>query len=152
MANPAVISDADGEWIELFNPTALPIDINGWTLTDDATNAHTISNGTPLEVPAGGYLILGNNIDSGTNGNVNVAYQYSNFSLVNSGDQVVLSCSGEEVDRVSYSSSAAGLSTSLDPDLLNAFDNDLEANWCFSTSMYDVNNTGTPGSANDVCP
>ncbi|MEL6823079.1 MAG: endonuclease, partial [Calditrichota bacterium] len=48
MKNPQVVSDSDGEWFELFNATASPIDINGWTIADDGIDSHVISNGSAL--------------------------------------------------------------------------------------------------------
>jgi len=30
--NPSAVSDANGEWFEVHNPTASAIDIDGWTI------------------------------------------------------------------------------------------------------------------------
>lgn len=46
-------SDTD-EWIELYNPGTVPIDITGWTLTASTTFSVTL-NGT---IPAGSYFLL----------------------------------------------------------------------------------------------
>ena len=73
MQNPAAVSDANGEWFELFNTTVSDIDIEGWTIFDNDFDSHVINNGTPLVIPAGGYLVLGNNADEVTNGGVSVA-------------------------------------------------------------------------------
>ena len=75
--NPAAVSDTNGEWLELFNPTADAIDIDGFTLRDDGTDSHVIDNGGPLVIAAGGYLVLGRDDDFATNGGVIVDYQYS---------------------------------------------------------------------------
>ncbi len=53
------------------------IDLNGWTIRDAGTDSHRIANGGPLWLPAGGYLVLGRNADPGSNGGVQVAYQYA---------------------------------------------------------------------------
>ena len=84
--NPAAVSDANGEWFELFNPTGSDIDINGWTIRDDGIDTHVINNGGPLLILAGGYLVLGTNTDTGTNGGAPVAYSYgSSWFLSNGG-------------------------------------------------------------------
>ncbi|UCH26910.1 MAG: lamin tail domain-containing protein, partial [Trueperaceae bacterium] len=76
MQNPSAVPDSDGEWFELVNTTGSAIDIDGWTIRDDDSDSHVINNGGPLIVPAGGFLVLGNNADAGTNGGVTVGYQY----------------------------------------------------------------------------
>jgi predicted extracellular nuclease len=154
MQNPAAVGDGSGEWFELFNPTANPTDIEGWTISDNGTNSHVINNGGPLIVPAGGYLVLGNNADSGTNGGVTIAYEYSDFFLANGDDEVILVDAGaNEIDRVEYDGGPnfpdpAGASMNLsDPSL----DNNVGANWCEATSTFGDGDLGTPGAANDAC-
>jgi hypothetical protein len=74
MQNPDAVGDDAGEWFEIYNPTGAAVDIDGWTIRDDGIDNHLINNGGPLLVPAGGYVVLGNNADSGTNGGVTVDY------------------------------------------------------------------------------
>ncbi len=59
MNNPFVLSDADGEWFEVYNGGGTPVDLNGWTISDLGTNTHTIAGSAV--VPAGGYAVLGIN-------------------------------------------------------------------------------------------
>ena len=49
------------------------------------------------------------------------------------------------------SSSRVSFALNVDPAVMNSADNDLAANWSFSTIKYDTigNQTGTPGLAND---
>ncbi|MCH8957332.1 lamin tail domain-containing protein, partial [candidate division KSB1 bacterium] len=103
MQNPSAVFDSNGEWFEVFNPTAGAIDIDGWTIKDNGTDSHTISNGGPLLVPAGGFLVLARNANSGTNGGVTVDYVYSGITLANGDDEVVLLDDlSTEIDRVEY--------------------------------------------------
>ena len=53
MANPAAVSDTAGEWLELFNNTINPIDVNGLSLADNGSDLHVIDNGGPLLVGSG---------------------------------------------------------------------------------------------------
>ena len=66
MQNPSAVSDGNGEWFELFNTTADDIDIDLWTVNDNGSNVFVINNDAPLIVPAGGFLVLGNNADEGS--------------------------------------------------------------------------------------
>jgi len=155
--NPSAVSDTNGEWFEIYNTTASPIDIDGWTIEDNDFDSHLIDNGGPLFVPSEGYVVLGRNADSGANGGAAVDYEYSGFFLSNSADEVVLlNASLTEIDRVEYDGGPSfpdptGASMSLlDP----ALDNNVGANWCTSTTSFGAGDKGTPGSLNncDVQP
>jgi hypothetical protein len=56
MANPAILGDAEGEYLELYNHTNSSIDLQGWTLKDDGTNSLVISGS--CVVPANGVATL----------------------------------------------------------------------------------------------
>ncbi|WP_439342863.1 Ig-like domain-containing protein [Vacuolonema iberomarrocanum] len=155
LQNPSAVSDADGEWFELYNPTANDIDINGWTIADDGSDSHTIANGAPLIIAAGGYLILGRNADAGSNGGVAVDYEYSSYLLANGDDEIILTNTvGVEIDRVEYDGGPNfpdpdGASMSLlDPTL----DNNVGANWATSNTAYGDGDFGTPGAVNVFLP
>ncbi|MBS3742408.1 MAG: lamin tail domain-containing protein [Candidatus Cloacimonetes bacterium] len=91
MQNPDAVTDANGEWFEIYNSTNEDIDINGWTVHDYGSDSFTISNGGSLYVPAEDYLVLGNNADPGTNGVYTCDYEYpANFYLANGDDELVL--------------------------------------------------------------
>ena len=102
MQNPQGVSDTKGEWFEIFNPGSIAVDIDGWVIQDDGSNIHTINFGGPLLVPPGGFLVLGREADRGLNGGVSIDYVYSNFTLSNGADEVVLLDGGMEVARVNY--------------------------------------------------
>lgn len=154
LQNPSVVSDSDGEWFEIHNPMAAGVDIDGWTIADLGADTHIINNGGPLVVPAGGYLVLGRNADSGLNGGVAVDYQYADFALANGDDEILLfNGEGAEIDRVEWDGGPAfpdpnGASMSLqDP----ALDNNVGANWCTASTPFGAGDLGTPGGLND-CP
>ena len=76
----------------------------------------------------------------------------------NLSDRLVLQCGRQQIDVVRYDLDEGfprtkGFSASLDPAKLNADDNDLAGNWCFSRSVYleDPIQWGTPGGPNTVC-
>ncbi len=114
MYNPAAVSDADGEWFEIYNTGDKDININGWTIKDNDYDSHTIDNGGDLFIAAGDYLILGINDDPSTNGGVDVDYRYSGIAIANSADELVL-IAGDgttEIDRIEYDTDNGWPSTS----------------------------------------
>ena len=90
MIDPAIPLDINGEWIEIYNVSGPVTDINGWTLTDQSANTHTIDNGGPLLIAPGEFLVLGVNADTLANGGVILDYQYSDITLNNGGDTISL--------------------------------------------------------------
>jgi hypothetical protein len=155
MQNPAAVADSAGEWFELYNAGSTDVDINGWTIADSDFDSHVINNGGPLIIPAGGYLVLGNNADTATNGGANVDYSYgSSWFLANGDDEVILMDGGSEVDRVEYDGGPLfpdpnGASMALsDPSL----DNNDGSNWCTSSTSFGSGDLGTPGEANVCAP
>jgi len=157
MQNPDAVGDSNGEWFEVYNSTSSDIDLNGWWIEDNGSDFHVIN--TSVIVSAGGYAVLGNNANMATNGGVMVDYSYgSGWFLANGDDEVVIVAPNEtEIDRVEYDGGPnfpdpEGASMSLNPDNLNATDNDDGSNWCVSTSVYGDGDLGTPGAANDACP
>jgi len=99
--NPSSVGDTEGEWFEVYNPGSTPVDMTGWTIKDNDVDAHTI--GSTLIVPANGFAVLGRNSNSSVNGNYTCDYQYDDFLLSNSADEIViLNQNDEEVDRIEY--------------------------------------------------
>ena len=153
MQNPGNgVSDSDGEWIEIYNPWDVDVDLEGVVLRDNDYDAHVIqsANGNTV-VPAGGCLVMGINPDTDVNGGVVLDYVYNSFYLSNGSDEVVLDAGGVILDEVDYDNGAtfpdpSGSSMALlSPDL----DNNVGANWFESFTPYgDNSNNGTPGACN----
>lgn len=160
LKDPTAVPDGQGEWFELLNPGAQPVDLEGWELRDATTNKHTIHTGGSLVVLPGQRLVLGNNPDVATNGGVLVHYKYSGFTLGNGADEIFLSAPGGVlVDAVRYDDGVfwpdtAGRSLSLTPGASDAYANDNAYNWCHATTAIvpGGQDKGTPGQANDRCP
>ena len=157
MQNPKAVSDTAGEWFEVHNPTDHAVDLNGWTIKGAGSEHHHISNGGPLWLPAGGYLVLGRNADSSANGGVPVTYRYAGFTLGNADDEIILlDGTGTEIDRVAYD----GGKTFPDPDgasmqlIRPDLDNAGGANWRVSPDPWpgSTGDRGSPGRAQSYRP
>jgi len=157
MADPSSVTDGNGEWFELLNLRSDTIDIRGWTIEDESGNTHTIPDTDPILIPAGQFLVLGNNGDPSSNGGISVAHEYTALTLNNGGDTLLIfDVNGEEIDRVDYGVSSftipSGASLNLNPDHFDLNDNDNGTNWCSSTTSIGTGlDFGTPGATNETC-
>ncbi len=142
MANPSAVSDTQGEWFELFNPTTESIDLSGLILSDDGSNSHTISTVSNLLVSPGSYFVMARNSDSSLNGGVTANYVYSNFSLGNSNDQIIFSDSTGEQLRFNYNSGFVPSGASME--LIDAVM--LPSNYTATTTVFGSGDFGTPGT------
>lgn len=162
MINPMATIDVVGEWIELYNTTASPIDIEGWRMSDALLDLYIfINNGNGIIVPPESYFVIAVEEDSALNGGVTVDHEYVNMLLKNSGDLILLRDDTNAIqDRVNYTSTtwplgpqANGAAIGLDPTVpINSFFNDDPNNWCPQVSALSGGDKGTPGAQNDACP
>ncbi|MEO0898157.1 MAG: DUF3616 domain-containing protein [Bacteroidota bacterium] len=155
LQNPSAVSDANGEWFEIYNASIAPIDLRGWIILDNDNDSHVIDSASNLTINPGEYITLGNNGDSASNGGVVHAYVYgTNFFLSNSSDElVILAPDSTEIDRVEWDNGATfpdpnGASMSLQANNQN---NNQGSNWCTAMTVFGAGDMGTPGMAND-CP
>ena len=51
MKDPSAVSDADGEWFEVYNTSNSAIDMGGWSVSDGGSNAFTISGNSCCSSP-----------------------------------------------------------------------------------------------------
>lgn len=156
MNNPGSVNDNLGEWFEVLNPTGIAIDLAGLVL-DDTLASHTIA--TSVIVAPGGYVVLGANADTATNGGVAIDYVYDTLKFANAaGGLTIRTPTMVVVDATAYDEASGldpdGQSRSLDPKFLSASMNDTDAHWCAATSFIGgvAGDRGTPGKANDACP
>ncbi len=144
---PAVLLP-EYEYIELMNRTPLPVDLTDWTIS--LGTAEKVI--TDAHIDPYGYLILGKEEAEEKFTSYGLFYGFESFSLLNSGQDIILSNEkGEPVSGVSYSDSwyqndekaEGGWSLEqINPD--NPCPG--EKNW-----MASENNTGgTPGRQNSV--
>ena len=153
-------SGADGlrEWFEILNTTANPIQLDGWTISDDGVDSHTITGGKVIA--PGALAVLGASESPVDNGGANVDYAYgTDISLANAPDEIHLhDPSGTLIDSVAYDDGpnfpdTEGYSQSLDPASMNASSNNFGSLWCESPGAVfgTGGDRGTPGVANPVC-
>jgi len=98
MTNPANVSDANGEYIELYNTTDSDFDLVGWTIKDDGSDSFIITGS--LVIPAKDFVVIGKG--DGTYNNRDYEFTDSDMYLGNSSDEIVVEYNGTEICRVNY--------------------------------------------------
>ncbi|MFZ5471516.1 MAG: lamin tail domain-containing protein [Myxococcota bacterium] len=148
MADPAAVADTEGEWFEVF--ARADVDLNGLELSN-GTSSTVVSAAGCLRVSANGSAVFVRNLDPVVNGGISTAAATFGFSLTNSGGTLSVKNGAVVIDSISYTSSASGMASQLDPTRLDATANDSEANFCPATATYGAGDKGTPGAANSAC-
>lgn len=147
LADPSAVADENGEWFEVHNYGAAAVNLQGWVIASNNDAAHTIA--TSVSVPAGGYVVLGNNSRKQKNGGATVAYQYSGLTLANSSDWLALrDGTGATVDSVAWTSMPAGAARGVK----TPQDDNTSVggtNWTTQTSTFGKGDKGTPAAQND---
>lgn len=120
-----------GDWIELGNPGDEPVDLDGWSVSDDRAepDKHVI-RGT-LEVPPRGFVLLW------ADGEPAVGIAHLGFSLAGSGGEIGLYNPPGDGSLVTYAA--------MDPDFSIARDPDC----CTGDSCFETTWRGTPGASNE---
>jgi hypothetical protein len=155
LQNPALATDVDGEWVEVYNASGVEVDLQDLEVYDLGIDVFTVAGS--VIVPAGGYVVLAASADPTLNGGVTVDYDWTAvMSLGNADDEVYLGYLGLVIDSVAYDGGTLwidpnGASMQLDPDLVDATSNDDPASWCEATSVFGLGDLGTPGAVNDQC-
>jgi hypothetical protein len=156
MQNPSGVSDAYGEWFELYNTGEDTIDISGWVFKDTDDDYLSLDVDCCLNIPPNRHYLMICNGDSAINGgisNYDFIYEREAFNLGNSDDEIiVLHSDGLEIDRVEYDGGA----TFPDPngksmELVHYdLDNNDGSNWVESANILPSGDYGTPGEANST--
>ncbi len=142
MANPSSVNDSNGEWFEIYNSSIETIDLSGLILSDNGSNQHQVTSSSPLYLNSNSYFIFGRDANTNSNGGLVVDYQYSNFTLGNSEDEIILTYEGIVIASLLYDNGslfgAAGNSAEW---------NGSEFQLTALTEQYGDGDIGTPGAA-----
>lgn len=159
LANPAVVSDKSGEWVELYNPTTLDHAIDGLELKFGSKSHVIIGPDKPVTIKSGEYIVLAASASKTDNGGVPFDYIYDGIGLGNPSGTITLMWNGTVVDHVAYSGGEQdwpifkpGHAIGLSGDLTATNANHVGSSWCAAIDAYGVGDKGTPGKVNRICP
>jgi len=156
MQDPDVISDSDGEWFEVYNTTDAPVDMNGWRISDNGSNAFTVSGS--FVVPPHEFALFVVNPDSAVNGGFtfDTAYDWgssSTFTLGNTDDEIIIRSGTTTIDSIAYDGGPLWPDTTGGSIGLVDFtlDNNAGENWTIASQREpsyagSVGNLGSPGT------
>ena len=149
MANPHAVPDERGEWIELRNLDAQPVDLRGWRIASANDAGVTVDQSVVLA--PGGVALLARDADGVPRDTP--AYIYgSAVTLGNNRDWVALRLpDGRTVDSVAWTSAAAGVSRAL-RDASAPHADVASAAWTLSITRFGAGDVGTPGRRNEDVP
>ena len=138
-----------GDWIEIFNPGDMDIDVSGYKLKDD-NNDHSYNFPDETIIPSGEYLVISNDLEAFSElyySQIPIVGPFD-FGFSGGGDEVrIFDQEGVLVDSVSYDDESPW---PLEPDgggptleLKNSsLDNELAESWSSSSGF------GSPGEQN----
>lgn len=90
--------DSENDWIEIRNTDAVPVSLDGWSLSDDPTDERKWSFPTGAEIPANGYyVVIASGLDY-TQAADGTSYAHTNFKLSASGDRIVLTRPDNQIE------------------------------------------------------
>ncbi len=102
----ALLDPADGQsddWIELFNPTAGPVDLEGWFLSDDPAAPYKYAVPGGFGIPSNGFLLAWADREVVQNDPATRPDLHLPFALDGDGESVLLSApDGSLIDRVDF--------------------------------------------------
>ena len=163
LVNPGgTISDANGEWIELYNAGTRAVQMQGLVIADSSPAGRrpfaVISSSFVLS--SGGYYTLGETTNTVNNGGVPIDYAYgSALQFANSLDAFkiarVYGTDTLTIDRTQYSNAATSAQNGISRELTNpSLDNSNMdgSNWADAlvTAVYGPGGRGTPKAQNST--
>lgn len=157
MYDPTCNQD-DCEWIEVLNATAEDVNLEGLRIQDSLFAAEGTID-VDVIVPPGGYAVLAT--DDATTwpyANPPDAFWGAGPAYNNSGsDFAVIRNTTTVIDQTAgYTAQGGddGHSWKLDPAALDGLSNDLAANWCYSSVVFEspggTDEFGSPGAVNEA--
>jgi len=154
MPSPVGVEAATGQWIEIQNEGAEPVNLQGMVLMTLSGGFHVVSPAKAMLLGPGGALVLARAGDMGVNGGVDADYVYGGELLLDQEEDVLFLLKGNTlVDIVAYGPDSldvkAGATFSLEPPPIGV---QVVKQWCYGRALFGaLGNLGTPGQPNTFC-
>jgi hypothetical protein len=148
MAAPAAVSQAAGEWFELY--ARADVDLNGLTVRS-GTSLAVLSGASCLHVASGSYAVLARNSDPRLNAGLPEAMVTVDVMLRDDSSFLSISSGDTALDEVRWTAAKKGVAWQLSSSALNAAPEQRVNAFCSASRVYGQGDKGSPGAPNDVC-
>ena len=152
MWNPAVKSDAEGEWFEVFNRGGTTVDIRGMTLACVTGEAHVVTAPEPIYIPAQAYRVLCRDRDALLDQGVDPVYEYGDdLTFSDSADEIrITSAMGSLLEHVVWDTSSGWPTVNgYSVQWTGTPANDAPGEWTSGGPVFGLGDHGTPGRATE---
>lgn len=148
MAQPqSSVTEADGEWIELFNNTDDWVNLSGWMISNSYGESVMIST---YLLPPGGYFVLCGCGDETQNGGVSPNQVFGDFRVRESGSLTLYNSARSVIDHIDYNGGWP-LMPGVSCERINpGWVSNSSSSWDYCTIMFGMGDLGTPGTQNSV--
>ncbi|OPL18119.1 MAG: hypothetical protein AVO35_06345 [Candidatus Aegiribacteria sp. MLS_C] len=148
MAQPrSSVTEADGEWIELYNNTDEWVNLADWMLSNSYGESVVLST---YLLPPEGYFVICGCSDQTQNGGVVTNQVFGDFRIRESGGIALYNSSRSIVDCIEYDGGwpvMPGVSCErINPGWVS----NSSSSWDYCTVVFGMGDMGTPGSQNSV--
>ncbi len=148
MSTPmASSSEAEGEWIEIYNRSDSYVNLCGWRIQNQAGATVTL---TTYLLPPGAYYVLGSSSDTARNGGYTPDFVYSGFGMPSAGILSLVNPEGQTVESLSYGAGWPVVPGSSCERINPGWMAGISSSWGQSTTPYGSGDDGTPGAINSV--
>ena len=136
------------EYVELYNPNATPVSIDGWVLQSCSDQSVTLSG----EIPGRDHFVVARSLNRQANGGVDAQSEMGDLFLSNGYGSVLLFNQNDAlVDQVRYEPGGEAWPSRSSGEALEllepASDNRLGASWVAGNDSYGDGGKGSPGRA-----
>ena len=142
MPDPAVLLDADAEWVELRSTAAGTRDLAGCVLSNGNTDSAAFPS---VDIEPGNYALIGHTANQVSNGGLTIDATFA-FPLLNSNGTLAVKCADLVIDTINWVSSTAGRSVQRDPITPSTV-----CTAPVGVPEYTASNVGTPKADNAAC-
>jgi len=148
MPNPSSsCTEADGEWIELYNNTTDWINHSDWVLRNNYGEEITLAT---YLLPPEGYYVLGACGDESLNGGFVPNFVYSSFTINESGSISLFDGANLLIDEIEYNGSWS-IQNGISCERINpGWISNHPSTWDLATLIFGNGDMGTPGAQNSV--
>lgn len=148
MAHPlASATQAEGEWIELYNASSGWVSLSGWRIVNNRGEEIVLCS---YLLPPEGFVVLGSSSDPQRNGGYQPDIVYSGFTIEDTGSLALLTGAGIEQDRVNYDHTWDVQPGRTCEKINPGWASSLSSSWAAAIDAFGDGDLGTPGLENSV--